>query len=88
MISVLYESDDRIFIININLMSNLDQPMTWYIEKNEGKPKEYTVRGLEVQVYKNVNKTGATWTDGMLDCYVQGDISDEEVISVIESMYE
>jgi hypothetical protein len=58
-----------------------------FIEKSEGEPLIYERNGIEHYIFKNLDRTVATWLIGSSDCTVQGRISENEMLSIIDSMY-
>jgi hypothetical protein len=69
------------------LYSEVPEGRTQYVEKSENDPIVHSYSGIEFYVFKNLGKTVATWTNGMLDCEIQGDVSDEEMKAIINYIY-
>jgi hypothetical protein len=75
--------------ITISVVSYSQQPLTYSrnIEKSAGVPVVYNRNGIDHYIFSNLEMKVATWIDGMCDCEIQGDISEDEIKSIINSMY-
>jgi hypothetical protein len=86
-ISAQYESGERVVTMTVRLYSDAPEGRAQYIEKSEGDPVVYSYFGIDFYIFKNIDRTVASWTDGMADCKIQGDVSDEEIKTIINSIY-
>ncbi|MDR1135774.1 MAG: DUF4367 domain-containing protein [Clostridiales Family XIII bacterium] len=77
--------DDLVVLIVVFLQASRNQTAT--IEKNDDEPSIYTYRGVDHYLYKNMERVAVTWAEGMYDINIQGMITEEEMKSVINSMY-
>ena len=57
-------------------------------QKNEGNPEEYIVQDLHHYLVDNLNLFTATWSNGNMECAIQNVPSREELIQMIDSIYE
>jgi hypothetical protein len=87
MAAAQYRNGDKTITITIRSYTNAPSERTDYTEKNAGVPDIYAYSGVEFYIFENMDRTVATWTDGMKDCSIQGNISAEEIKSIINSMY-
>jgi hypothetical protein len=87
MVAGIYDSTDDNLAFIITSYANPPEQLAYY-EKNEGVPDIYERNGIEHYIFKNMDRTVATWFIGTSDCAIQGNISNEEMISIINSLYE
>lgn len=57
------------------------------VEKDDGEVKEYTVSGITHYIASNRNRLQCVWQNGSVSCILSGDISEEELYRIIDSMY-
>lgn len=57
------------------------------IEKNETKVDVYSVDGIEHHILTDVSMNKAVWQNGEWECRIAGDVTREELIQMIDSIY-
>lgn len=57
-------------------------------QKNDGDPEEYEVGNLTHFIIKNMDVFTATWSRGSMECSIQNAPSHDELIKMINSIYE
>lgn len=73
-------------ILQYRLIKN-DEDSTEY-QKNDGEPEEYCVNDDTFFIVKNLSDFIATWSDGNIQCSIQNVPSHDELIKMINSIYE
>jgi hypothetical protein len=86
-VAARYKNGDRLIVLTVRFYEQLSGDLTRSHEKSVGEPLEYERDGVVHYIFNNLDKTVATWVDGMCDCDIQGNISAEEMKSIINSMY-
>jgi hypothetical protein len=86
-IDAQYKSGERTVTVTVQLYSEVPDGRTQHIEKSDGTPYVYSRSGMEVYIFSNMDRTVASWTDGMADCMIQGEVSDEEIKTILNSIY-
>ncbi|MBO4917671.1 MAG: DUF4367 domain-containing protein [Bacteroidales bacterium] len=84
--STSYLCKDRIVIIT--LLSLSDTNHSGITEKNDADPLKYSISGQDYYIFKNLEKTVAIWYGKDYELRISGDISEEDMIKVIDSIYE
>jgi hypothetical protein len=82
-----YRDGNKTVVFSVRSYSSISDTRTVYTEKNPGEPVVYSYAGVDFYLFKNVEATVATWTDGMTACNIHGDISEEEIKTIINLMY-
>lgn len=57
-------------------------------EKNPGPPKEYFANGIPHYIMGNMDRTIAVWQNETVECFIQGYFTEEEIMRMIDSIYE
>lgn len=86
-IASIYENGDKSIVINVIKYSESPSDQTRAYEKSKGTPFILSYNGVDHYIFSNLDKTVATWTNGMSECDIQGDVSLEEMKTIIKSMY-
>jgi hypothetical protein len=86
-VSALYKNGEKMIALTFTRYKQIPEELTVNYQKSEGNPLEYEYGGNIHYIFKNLDKTAATWLDGICDCYIQGDVSTEEMKLIINSMY-
>lgn len=73
-------------ILQYRLLKN-NEDSTEY-QKNDGTPEEYSIRNDTFFIVKNLSNYVATWSDGNIQCSIQNVPSHDELIKMINSIYE
>ena len=83
----IYTDGGRELSIGITIYDDVLDVDSFYYEKSMGTPIVYTYSEHEIYIFVNVDMTIATWVDGLYNCDIQGNISEEEIKSIIKSLY-
>lgn len=77
---------------DILVMSGIchDEPQEQYAQwqKDEGDPTPYSVGGVTHYLMTNMGRQKAVWMAGNCECGITGDMSKEELLAVVDSIYE
>ena len=65
-----------------------ESEVTTEYQKNDGDPEEYEVGNLTHFIIKNMDVFTATWSRGSMECSIQNAPSHDELIKMINSIYE
>lgn len=83
-----YECDERSIIIQINMHKNPDKAdyATWQKDNTNID----TIRVADCTFYRmqNIGRECAIWIEGAFECNINGDISSDEMLKMIESIFE
>jgi hypothetical protein len=77
---------DNYIVLQYRLLKN-NEDSTEY-QKNDGAPEEYSIRNDTFFIVKNLSNYVATWSDGNIQCSIQNVPSHDELIKMINSIYE
>jgi hypothetical protein len=83
----VYTNGEREITISVISYSQILNEYSRDIEKSEGTPVVYNYNGMDFYIFSNLEMLVATWIDGMRDCDIQGNISEDEIKTIINSMY-
>jgi hypothetical protein len=86
-IAAQYLNGEKGVTITVTSYSTVPSGHFSSIEKSSGTPDIYSSFGIEFYIFANIDNMVATWVDGMVDCNIQGNVSTEEMKSIIDSMY-
>jgi hypothetical protein len=86
-ISVQYKNGEKTVTGTIFSYTAVPETRTRHLEKSAGSPTVYVRSGIEFYLFDNMERTVATWTDGYVDCEIQGNVSDEEMKDIINYIY-
>lgn len=78
-----YTSGDQ--TLRITIQDHLDgKPV--YVEQSEGLVEEYEVSGVIYYIFTDVNLMKASWITGSYECSIFGDVTIEELKTMIDSI--
>ena len=80
-----YTNEEQFVIIAITLLFN--EPYGT-LEKDEGDVQAYEKGGIEHYIMTNNGQNIVAWMNGNLECRIAGDISRDELIRIVDSIYE
>ena len=81
------DGTDNNLSISITLnMYNSDQYSQW--QKDEDDPSTYVVGGVTHYLMTNMSREKAVWLNGNYECGISGDITREELLRMLDSIYE
>ena len=64
-----------------------DKTMKFGIPKNSGAPEEYVRNGITHYIMPNASYYEAVWVNGDVQCSIGGQVSHDEMIKIIDSIY-
>ena len=82
-----YEYCDDVLTINVILHKGSSQQYSQW-QKDNSTPDLYEKAGVSHYLMTNMGRERAVWLTSNYECGVSGDISHEELISIIDSIYE
>lgn len=82
--SAAYVKDERTIVIHIT--KNMTQSGAYH-EKDEGDPEIYNAGGIKHYIMTNMGNYKAVWVNGHFECGICGLESKEELIKMIDSIY-
>ena len=82
-------SADKMFItIRSNPLTNQQSVPLSEVEKNEKDVEIYTVSGINHHIMSDVSLNKVVWQNSEWECCIAGNLSKEELIAMIDSIYE
>ena len=82
-------SADKMFItIRSNPLTNQQSVPLSEVEKNEKDVEIYTVSGINHHIMSDVSLNKVVWQNGEWECRIAGNLSTNELITMIDSIYE
>lgn len=87
LLTVAYQKDNQFVVFNVVQYDEMPDEKTRNFEKSMGDPVIYVSNSVEHYLFGNNDMTTASWSIGMNDCDIQGNIKIEEMKKIIDSMY-
>lgn len=81
----VYQGGDHYLILQIRQISDAN---TESFEKDSYDVSEYVKDGIRHYFYTNIGSNCVTWFNGNLECVVDTDLPERDLISVVDSIYE
>lgn len=78
-------NDGNYIVLQYRLLKN--EVLTEY-QKNDGEPEEYVLNNLTHYITQNLDLFSASWVNGSMECSIQNVYSHDELIKMINSIYE
>jgi anti-sigma factor RsiW len=88
LISAFYQSSEKNLSISVKHYTEEPSNLSRAFEKSDEDVEIYIHAGHTYYIFSNIDRSVATWIDGMTDYTIQGDISTEEIKRIIISMYD
>lgn len=63
-----------------------DYPL--FVEKDDAEVRTYVVSGITHYIVSNIGRLQCVWQNGSVSCTLSGDVSEQELYKIIDSMYE
>lgn len=82
-----YKIGDDQFTIRIQIYQEGPETYDGTYERDEMYEDEYEVGGVTHYIMDNNGNTGAVWTNGLVEGYIQGDLSVNDLKGMIDSIY-
>lgn len=86
-ICAIFSWQEEEFSVCISVHDAAPTALTGY-EKNPGPPKEYFANGIPHYIMGNMDRTIAVWLNENVECFIQGYFTEEEIMRMIDSIYE
>lgn len=80
------DNGENSIILQYRLIKNDDDSSEY--QKNDSPPEEYDINNLTHYIFKNLDVFTAIWTKGSVECSIQNAPSHDELIKIINSIYE
>lgn len=81
----VYESETHYLVLQIRQISDIN---TERFEKDTDTVTQYTKDGIVHYFYTNMDSSCVTWFNGNLECVVDTDLPERDLIPVVDSIYE
>ena len=81
----MYQGGDHYLILQVRQILDLNMES---FEKDRDAVTEYVKDGLRHYFYTNMDSNCVTWFNGNLECSIGTDISKDDLIAVVDSIYE
>lgn len=85
--SALFECRDTTICIAYHYYYN-SQLGSAYHEKDDSEVQEYVTNGITHYLYWNLNHARASWYNGDIECGISADVSMDQLVKMIDSIYE
>ena len=84
------QGDDGVLVIGCDttLGSDTDKGAPGRFQTDEGEPEVYEAGGIPHFLMTNAGRAVALWVDGAMECFITGDVTQDELIRMIDSLYE
>ena len=86
-ICAVFERQGEAFSLTITVYETIPEQMGGY-EKNDETPKQYFANGIPHYIMGNMDWHSATWVNENAECFIQGNLTVEELTQMIDSIYE
>lgn len=84
----IFSSSQGGFSINVTVYDSLAQAGTSIYEKNNGPVEKYYSHNICHYIAKNIDTYIAVWFNGNVECFIQGNLSEDDIKMMIDSIYE
>jgi len=88
MINAFFENDDRTLFISYTIYNDQSIDHTNFFVKDDNPVREYQVWGIKHYIFTNDSRFVAVWMDGYIEGSINGNITEDELIRMINSIYE
>lgn len=86
-ICAVFERQGEAFSLTITVYETIPEQMGGY-EKNDETPKQYFANGIPHYIMGNMDWHSAAWVNENAECFIQGNLTVEELTQMIDSIYE
>lgn len=86
-ICAVFERQGEEFSLSITVYETIPEQMGGY-EKNDEIPKQYFANGIPHYIMGNMDWHSAAWVNENVECFIQGNLTVEELTQMIDSIYE
>lgn len=84
----IFSSSQGGFSISVTAYDSLAQAGTSIYEKSSGPVEKYYAHNICHYIAKNMDTQIAVWFNGNVECFIQGNLSEEDIKMMINSIYE
>lgn len=81
----LYQSDTNYLTLQVRQLADQHDEK---FEKSEGEVNKYTRDGIVHYFYMNMDSNCVTWFNDNLECFIDTDLTADDLTAVIDSIYE
>lgn len=85
-ICAVFERQGEVISLTITVYETIPEQMGGY-EKNDETPKQYFANGIPHYIMGNNNWNTAVWVNENVECFIQGNLTMEELTQMIDSIY-
>lgn len=85
-ICAVFERQGETFSFVVTVYETVPEQMGGY-EKNEGPPEQYYVNGIPHYIMGNMDQNVAVWRNENTECFIQGNLTVNELKTMIDSIY-
>lgn len=82
-----YKTGDKQFAIRIQIYQEVPENYNGTYERDELLEDEYEVGGITHYIMDNNGNAGAVWTNGQIEGAIQGELSVDDLLEMIDSIY-
>lgn len=83
-----YVNNEKYLTIYINMYDTADNVNYSAWEKDDHTVTELSVGGITFYIVENDSEPLAIWSNGQFECFISGNISTDDLIKIIRSIYE
>lgn len=83
-----FSCQDKWLTVQINMYHSFDNMDYTIWQKDEAEITSIDSNGHTFYMVENAGRWSATWTDDLFECNITGDVTSEELVKIIESIYE
>ena len=87
-IDAIFDLNGNSFVFSVTIYGTIPQNPTSLYEKNDSAPEEYYVNQIPHYIFDNMERTGAAWWNGNVECAIVGTLTHDELKQMLESIYE
>lgn len=86
-IDVMFYFNESVFTFSLTIYDSIPENPSALYEKNPGIPEDYYVNGIHHYFYTNMEHVGVAWWNKNAECSFLGDISQETLKQMVDSIY-
>jgi len=86
MLDAYFVDGDCSFSIGVIVRNTLDGAARFH-EINEGSVYEYVAHGVIHYIMSNYDRAVAVWMNGTIEVFIQGNVTEADLIKMIDSVY-
>ena len=86
-IRATFVNDTKEFTFTIRAYSAIEDASNVIIEKSDEPVEVYVVNDIPHYIFSNLDIRNASWINNTVHCLISGDVSEEEIKTMIDSIY-